>query len=280
MDGKTCLITGGSDGIGYAASRELARMGASVIIAGRNPAKTAAAATRIIEDTGNHSVRFMLADLSSQAEVRKLAAQVKGELPRLDVLINNAGAVFLSHRRSVDGIEMTFALNHLGPFLLTTLLLDLMRDSSPARIVNVSSGAHFSARDFRLENLPMPESSGGYRAYARSKLCNILFTYELARRLEGTGLTVNALHPGLVRTNIARNNGLLGRVVNLLIGARGVSASRGAETLTYLASSPEVEGLTGRYFVDCRAVPSSPLSYDTGLAAGLWDLSERLTSSV
>ena len=126
----------------------------------------------------------------------------------------------------------------------------------------------------------MTESSGGYRAYARSKLCNILFTHELARRLEGTGLTVNALHPGLVRTNIARNNGLLGRVVNFLIGARGVSAAKGAETLTYLASSPEVEGLTGRYFVGCRAVPSSPLSYDTELAAGLWQLSERLTTPV
>ena len=280
MDGKTCLITGGSDGIGYEAARELARLGANVVIAGRNPVKTASAASRIIEDTGNRSVRFMLADLSSQAEVRRLAAQVKEELPRLDVLINNAGAVFLSHRRSVDGIEMTFALNHLGPFLLTTLLLDLLRGSSPARIVNVSSGAHFSARDFRLEDLPMPESGGGYRAYARSKLCNILFTYELARRLEGTGLTVNALHPGLVRTNIARNNGLLGRIVNLLIGAGGVSAARGARTMTYLASSPDVEGITGRYFVDCRDVPSSALSYDAELAASLWELSERLTTQV
>ena len=277
MDGKTCLITGGSDGIGYAAALELARMGATVVLAGRNPAKTAAAATRIIEDTGNPSVRYVLADLSSQSEVRRLAAQIKEELPRLDVLMNNAGAVFLSRRRSVDGVEMTFALNHLGPFLLTTLLLDLMRGSSPARIVNISSGAHFSARNFRLEDLPMLESSGGYRAYARSKLCNILFTYELARRLEGSGLTVNALHPGLVRTNIARNNGLLGRVVNFLIGAGGVNAVRGARTMIYLASSPEVEGLTSKYFVDSRAVQSSALSYDAGLAAGLWELSERLT---
>ena len=280
MDGKTCLITGGSDGIGYAAARELARTGATVIVAGRNPDKTAAAAARIIEDTGNHSVRYLLADLSSQAEVRRLAAQVNEALPRLDVLINNAGAVFLSRRRSVDGIEMTFALNHLGPFLLTTLLLDLLRSSSPARIVNVSSGAHFSARDFRLEDLPNLESSGGYRAYARSKLCNILFTYELARRLEGSGLTVNALHPRLVRTNIARNNGLLGRVVNLLIGAGGVNATKGARTMIHLATSPDVEGLTGRYYVDSRAVPSSALSYDAGLAAGLWELSERLTNPV
>ena len=214
MEDKTCLITGGSDGIGYVAARELARMGASVTMVGRNATKTAAATARIIEETGNPSVRYLLADLSSQGDVRRLAAQVKEQMPRLDVLVNNAGAVFLSNRRSVDGIEMTFALNHLGYYLLTTLLLDLLRDSAPARIVNVSSKSHLSAGRFRLEDLP--ESGGGYRAYGRSKLCNLLFTYELARRLEGSGVTVNALHPGLVRTNIARDNGLLGRVANFL----------------------------------------------------------------
>ena len=277
MQGKTCLITGGSDGIGYAAARELAQLGATVLIVGRNAMKTATAVARIIEETGNGAVRYLLADLSSLGDVRRLAAQVKEGIPRLDVLVNNAGAIFLSHRRSVDGIEMTFALNHLGHFLLTTLLLDLLRDSAPARIVNVSSDAHFSAGNFRLEDLPRPGSNGGYRAYGRSKLCNILFTYKLARRLEGSGVTVNALHPGLVRTNIARNNGLLGRVVNFFIGARGVDAVKGAKTLNYLASSPEVEGLTGKYFVDCRAVPSSALSYDDGLASDLLELSERLT---
>ena len=176
MDGKTCLITGGSDGIGYAAALELARLGATVVLAGRNPC----------QDRGRRGPALSRTPATAQcvtcwptcrrkSEVRRLAAQIKEELPRLDVLMNNAGAVFLSRRQSVDGVEMTFALNHLGPFLLTTLLLDLMRGSSPARIVNVSSGAHFSARNFRLEDLPMLESSGGYRAYARSKLCNILF---------------------------------------------------------------------------------------------------------
>ena len=252
-------------------------MGATVVIAGRNATKTAAAAARIVEETGNRSVGYLLADLSSQGDVRRLADQVKERMPRLDVLVNNAGAVFLSRRSSVDGIEMTFALNHLGYFLLTTLLLDLIRDSSPARIVNVSSSSHFSAGNFRLEDLPKPGNSAAHRAYGRSKLCNILFTYELARRLEGSGVTVNVLHPGLVRTNIARNNGLLGRVVNFLIGARGVDAAKGAETMIYLATSPEVEGLTGRFFVDCQAVPSSALSYDAGLASDLWALSERLT---
>ena len=210
--------------------------------------------------------------------MRILAEQVKEQIPRVDVLVNNAGAVFFSERRSVDGIEMTFALNHLGYFLLTTLLLGLMKSSAPSRIVNVSSSSHFSAADFRLEELPNPGNKAGYRAYGRSKLCNILFTYELARRLGDSGVTANALHPGLVRTRIARNNGLLGRIVNLMIGFRGVSAQKGAETVVYLAASDEAEGVTGKYFEDCRAVPSSDQSYDARLASDLWELSERLTA--
>ena len=279
MKGKTCLITGGSDGIGYAAARELARMGARVVIVGRNAAKTDAAVQRIIAETGNPAVRCLLADLSSQQEVRRVATEARELLPRLDVLLNNAGAIFLSNRRSIDGLEMTFALNHIGYFLLTNLLLERLRESAPARVINVSSSSHGSPGRFRLEDLPKPGSNRGYRAYGRSKLCNILFTYELARRLEGTDITVNALHPGLVQTNIARNNGLLGRAVNFFIGARGVDADKGAETLVYLAASPEVEGVTGKFFVDCRAVSSSSLSYDTDLAARLWDLSERLTAT-
>ena len=167
---------------------------------------------------------------------------------------------------------MTFALNHMGYFLLTNLLLELLTQSAPSRIINVSSSSHGSPGRFLLQELPKPGSNRGYRAYGRSKLCNILFTYELARRLEGTGITVNALHPGLVRTNIARNNGVLGRVVNFFIGARGVDAVQGAETLVYLASSRDAEDVTGKYFVDCRPVPSSRLTYDPDLAAGLWEL--------
>ena len=279
IEGKTCLITGGSDGIGYAAARELARLGAKVVIVGRNAAKTDDAVQRITAETGNPAVDRLLADLSSQREVRRLAAEALERLPRLDVLLNNAGAIFLSNQRSVDGLEMTFALNHIGYFLLTTLLLDRLRQSAPSRIINVSSSSHGSPGRFRLEDLPKPGSNRGYRAYGRSKLCNILFTYELARRLEGEDITVNALHPGLVQTNIARNNGLLGRVVNFFIGARGMDADKGAETLVYLAASPDVEGVTGRFFVDCRAVPSSALSYDTELAARLWDMSESLTKA-
>ena len=276
MEGKTCLITGASDGIGYVAARELARQGASVVAVGRNVIKTDDAVSRIKAETGNPNVRYLLADLSSQSEVRRLARDVREQLPTLDVLLNNAGAIFLSNRRSADGLEMTFALNHMSYFLLTVLTIELMRESAPARIINVSSSSHSSPGKFALEDLPKPGSNRGYRAYGRSKLCNILFTYELARRLEGTGVTVNALHPGLVRTNIARNNGLLGRAVNFFIGARGVTAEQGAGTLIYLASSPEVEGVSGKFFVNRQAVPSSRLSYDEELAAGLWDLSERL----
>ena len=280
MDGKTCLITGASDGIGYVAARELARMGARVIAVGRNAAKTHAAALRIIDETKNDDVSYLVADLSSQLDVHRLARQVKERTPQLDVLLNNAGAIFLSKQTSIDGFEMTFALNHMGYFLLTNLLLDLLLQSVPARIINVSSSSHGSPGRFLLQELPRPVSNRGYRAYGRSKLCNILFTYELARRLEGTGVTVNALHPGLVRTNIARNNGVLGRVVNFFIGARGVSAEQGADTLVYLASSPEVEGISGRFFVNRRDVASSRLSYDTELASGLWDLSQRLTVDI
>ena len=277
MEGKTCLVTGASDGIGYVAARELASRGASVIAVGRNAAKTHGAAMRIIDETRNEDVSYFVADLSSQGDVRNLAEQVRERTSRLDVLLNNAGAIFLSRRTSIDGLEMTFALNHMGYFLLTNQLLDLLQDSAPARIVNVSSSSHGSPGKFQLEDLPNVRSNRGYRAYGRSKLCNILFTYELSRRLEGSGITVNALHPGLVRTNIARNNGVLGRVVNFFIGARGVDTVQGARTLVYLATSPEVEEITGKYFVDCRPVQSSALSYDPKLAERLWELSERLT---
>lgn len=276
MSGKTCVITGATDGIGYVAAWQLAQMGAHVVLVGRNAAKVDAAVRRIVAETGNTSVGGVLADLSSQAEVRRLATELRAILPRLDVLLNNAGAIFLSRRTSADGMEMTFALNHMGYFVLTQRLLTLLQQSAPARIINVSSSAHRSARGFDPEMLPNTDTNHGYAAYSRSKLCNVLYTYELARRLKGTGVTVNALHPGLVRTNIARNNGLLGRVVNLFIGARGIDASAGAESLVYLASSAEVQDVSGQYFVNSKSVASSALSYDEGVAARLWSLSERL----
>ena len=277
MEGKTCLITGASDGIGYVSARELARKGAGVIVVGRNVIKTEAAVKRIIDETGNDQVRFLLADLSSQGEVRQLATEVKRLAPRIDVLINNAGAIFLSNETSADGLEMTFALNHMSYYVLTILLLDTLRDSAPSRVINVSSAAHKTQKKCVLEELPEPGAHRGWRAYARSKLCNLLFTYEMARRVEGTGVTVNALHPGSIRTNIGRNNGLVGWMGNFYLGLRGVTVEQGAETTVYLATSDELEGVTGRYFEKCRAVQSSRLSYDRALAGRLWNLSERLT---
>ena len=275
---KTCLITGASDGIGLVTARELARMGMRVLMVGRDQPKTAAAVGLVKEQTGSNEVEYLLADLSSQAEVRRLAGEVRARTDRLDVLVNNAGAFFLYRSRSVDGIEMTFALNHLGYFLLTGLLLDLLLASAPARIVNVSSSSHRQAGRLRPDELADPSGiHRGYRAYARSKLCNILFTYELARRLHGNGVTANALHPGLVRTNIMVNNGLLGRIGNFFIGVRGVSAEKGAETPVLLASSPDIEGITGKYFIDKRETTSSRQSYDQPLSARLWELSQRLT---
>ena len=276
MDGKTCLVTGATSGIGRVVAEELARRGATVIVVGRGRDRSVAIVDRIRRATSNANVEFMLADLSSQREVRTLAEEFLSRHRRLDVLVNNVGAIVLRRKRSVDGIEMTLALNHLGYFLLTDLLLDVLRSSAPARIVNVSSAAHESARlDF--DDLESRRRYGGYKAYSRSKLANVLFTYELARRLDGTGVTANALHPGLVATRLAANNGLPGVLVNLLIRVGGMSPLKGARTVVYLAASPEVDGVSGRYFVNERSVPSSEASRDTDDARRLWEISSEMT---
>ena len=276
MDGKTCLVTGATSGIGRGVAEELARLGATVIVVGRGRDRSVAIVDRIRRATSNANVEFMLADLSSQREVRTLAEEFLSRHRRLDVLVNNVGAIVLRRKRSVDGIEMTLALNHLGYFLLTDLLLDVLRSSAPARVVNVSSAAHESARlDF--DDLENRRRYGGYKAYSRSKLANVLFTYELARRLDGTGVTANALHPGLVATRLAANNGLPGVLVNLLIRVGGMSPLKGARTVVYLAASPEVDGVSGRYFVNERSVPSSEASRDTDDARRLWEISSEMT---
>ncbi len=278
MSGKTCLITGATAGIGFVTAKELARMGCAVTIIGRNQAKCASTAAAIKEETQNQSVDYLLADLSSQNEVRLLADKVKKRHSKLDVLINNAGAINFFRNRTVDGIESTFAVNHIAYFMLTNLLLDLLTASAPARVVNVSSDSHRRARTLNVDDLPDPKRYFGHRAYARSKLSNVLFTYELVRRLEGTGVTANALHPGLVSTNIMANNGLLGKISNFVLGFRGISVEEGAKTPIYLATSPEVEGVTGKYFVKNTVFLSSKASYDGAAAARLWELSAQLTS--
>ncbi|SVD16954.1 uncharacterized protein METZ01_LOCUS369808, partial [marine metagenome] len=276
MVGKTCLVTGATNGIGRVTALELAHMGADVLIAGQDPARCALTAADIREESGNPNVDFLVADLSSQEEVRRLAKEFKERRQRLDVLLNNAGAINISRRKSADGIELTFALNHLSCFLLTNLLLDVLSASSPARGVNVASSVHEKAK-IDLFDIHAPRRYSGFRAYSRSKLCNLLFTYELARRLEGTGVTANALHPGLVATNILTNNGILGRFLNMLLGVRGISVEAGALTSVYAASSPELEGVSGKYLDKKQIVPSSSRSFDEAQAAALWELSASLT---
>jgi len=270
------MITGANAGIGKITALELAKQGAQVVMVARSQARGAEAQADVITASGNRDVHLLQADLSSQAEIRKLAAQFKRDFTRLDVLVNNAGAFFNRRQFSVDGFEMTFALNHLGYFLLTHLLLDALQASAPARIINVSSDAHRGAKiDF--DDLQAERGYAGFRVYGISKLANVLFTYELARRLEGTGVTANALHPGFVATNFGRNNGF---VVDKLFGLLGrffaKSPQEGAETSIYLAASPAVAGVTGQYFVDKKAVKSSPASYDADAARRLWEISEEL----
>jgi NAD(P)-dependent dehydrogenase (short-subunit alcohol dehydrogenase family) len=276
MKGKVILITGATNGIGLEAARALGRSGARLAIVGRSADKTNATADLLRRDTGA-DVTPLIADLSQQADIRALAADFKTRFDRLDVLINNAGAYFNSKQVTADGFEMTFALNHLSYFLLTHLLLDIVKDSAPARIINVSSNAHkFGGIDF--DNLQAETRYGGMTAYGQSKLENILFTYELARRLEGTGVTVNALHPGVVRTGFGKNNGaLLTFAMNIFQGISGISAEQGADTIIYLASSPEVADVSGKYFYKRRAIKSSAVSYDSDAAARLWAISEALT---
>lgn len=275
MSGKICLVTGATAGIGLVTARELARQGATVLLVGRNAHKGADTVKQIREQTSNPELDFLQADLSVQQDIRRLALQVQQQ-QRLDVLVNNAGALFLQRQESADGIEMTFALNHLNYFLLTSLLLDLLKASAPARIVNVSSAAHEGA-SINFDDLEGKHRYQGGKAYGQSKLANLLFTYELARRLEGTGVTVNALHPGLVASNFGMNNGWLAQLFKPLVKLVGKSPERGAQTSIYLASSPEVAGVSGKYFVDKQETRSAPASYDVEAARRLWQVSEEMT---
>lgn len=272
MKNKVVLITGGSGGIGKETALALARMGAEVVIVGRSREKTAAAAEEICRVTGNLAVGTLVGDLSYQADVHRVAQEFRGRYQRLDVLVNNAGGVFMHREESKDGIEMTFALNHLNYFLLTHLVLDQLEASAPARIVNVSSQAHMGGKIY-FEDLELRRGYSGWKAYSQSKLANLLFTYELARHLEGRGVTVNALHPGFVATNFGKSNGGLFQPLFRLAQIAAISPEAGAQTSVYLASSPEVESVTGKYFDKKKAVRSNPISYNTQVARRLWEMS-------
>jgi len=274
MFGKTVLITGGTGGIGRAAAIGLAGMGARVGITGRDRARAVDAAAAITRASGNPAVDVFVADMSSQAEVRRLATGVLATYPRLDVLLNNVGGFWAHRHLTADGLEQTFALNHLAPFLLTNLLVDRLIASSPARVVNVSSGAH-SMGKIDFDDLMGERDYSGSRAYNQSKLANVLFTYELARRLEGTGVTANALHPGLTNTAFSAEDPALGLLVRIMRPFMR-SPAKGADTAVYLANAPDAEGITGRYFADRKARKTSASSYDTAAAARLWQVSAEL----
>jgi len=280
MQGKTVVVTGGNSGIGFETAAALAGMGARVLVTARNADKGRAAVSAMAQRSGGDGavqlVTFDLADLSS---VRRGATEILEQAPRLDVLVNNAGLVLSERAETVDGFETTFATNHLGPFLLTNLLLDRIRSSSPARIVNVASTAHRTARKgIPFHDLQSEKRYTGMRVYGQSKLANILFTLELARRLEGTGVTANSLHPGTVRTGYGADGDVRGL---LAFGIRVsapffLSPAKGARTSIYLASAPELEGVSGEYFVKCTPRRPKPWARDPDAARRLWRVSEEL----
>ena len=273
---KLILITGATSGIGQAAAQALTAQGHGLILVGRNPAKTAQVAEAIRKQTGSDKVHFLLADFSDLQQVRDLADQVKKQFPPLNVLVNNAGTVFLRRYRTNYGVEKTFLVNHLAHFLLTNLLLDHLNEH--ARIVNVSSGSHFNG-ELDLNDLEMNKNYFVMKAYARSKLANVLFTYELVRRLGDKKITVNALHPGRVGTDIFKANlPILGLLLKWMVSRISLTPEEGADNTIFLSASAEVEGVTGKYFVKRDAVPSSKLSYDETLAKQLWEVSEKLTA--
>ena len=279
MRGKVCLVTGATSGIGKMTALELATKGATVVIVGRSAERCQSTLAEIEALTGSKNLDYFVCDLSSFVEVRRLSQEFLARYNKLNVLVNNAGAIFMRKQNSTDGLEMTWALNHFAYFWLTCLLIDVLKASSPSRIVNVSSDAHKRANlddvpNFR-ESMPI-----GYINYANTKLANILFTNHLSFTLKSTGITVNALHPGVVATNFGVNNGLFGKLMNIYASTLGVKPAEGARTVVYLATAPELYTTTGKYFVKCREVPSSKVSYDTKFSAKLWqwslDVSGRL----
>jgi NAD(P)-dependent dehydrogenase (short-subunit alcohol dehydrogenase family) len=278
MNGKTVLITGASAGVGLHSAIGLAKSGAEVVMVGRDEGRTAQAMEQVKSQTGNQAISYLIADLSSLNDVRKLAGEFKNKYNKLDVLLNNAGAIFFWRRLSVDGYEMSLALNHLNYFLLTNLLLELLKAGPSGRIVNVSSRAHYRGH-VNCDDLQSKQGYNAMRVYSMSKLMNVLFTYELARRLQGTNVTANCLHPGFVASNFAVNNGWWVRLGMTFMSGR-ISVEEGSKCSIYLASSPEVQDISGRYFnYDLKETRSSDESYDETIAKHLWDVSEMLVAT-
>ncbi|MBN2379904.1 SDR family oxidoreductase [candidate division WOR-3 bacterium] len=277
MKGKVCLITGANSGIGKVTATELARMDATVVMVCRDRLRGTVAMSEIMNETGADTIDLMTADVSSLSQIHQLAKQFRKKYQRLDVLINNAGVSLDKRGESADGIELTFATNYLGHFLLTHLLLDMLKQSAPSRIVNVSSFVHRWTNRIKFDDL---QREGGYssmQSYNQTKLAILMFSYELAERLEGTGVTVNALNPGLVNSNLGNNlTGTLKVMGIVMKNTIAITPEKGAQTSIYLASSPEVDGVTGKYFFKKKPKKSSKASYDRKIWEKLWQLSEEL----
>ena len=277
MQGKACMVTGANSGIGKATALGLAQMGANVVMVARDRARGEVAQNEVKAKSGNNSVDLLVADLSSQQSIRQLVENFKQHYEQLHVLINNAGVFMLTRRETVDGLEITFAVNYLAPFLLTNLLLDVLKASAPARIVNVSSEAHENGY-IKMDDLQAKKNYRPFRAYGQSKLALVMFTYELARRLQGTGVTANCLHPGFVATNIGQSGvvPVARPVAKFVLSFLGISPEEGAKTSIYLATSTDVEDVTGKYFVKSVISRSAPISYDESLQRQLWEESAKL----
>jgi NAD(P)-dependent dehydrogenase (short-subunit alcohol dehydrogenase family) len=277
MGDKVALITGGTSGIGKATATALAAMGAEVVVSGRNKERAEAAIEEIRDQSGSEKVSLILADLAVQAEVRELAQEFREQHDRLDVLVNNAGIIQSERAETPDGIELTLAVNHLAPFLLTNLLLDLLEKSAPSRIVTVSSEARRGA-EIDFDDLQSERRYRAFRVYGMTKLANILFTYELAERLEGTGVVANCLHPGSVNTSFANNNRSLGTLLFRAFKPFMRTPEQGADTVVYLAVSPEAGKMTGRYLMDRKVISSYEEPHDVLAQKRLWEVSEELTN--
>jgi NAD(P)-dependent dehydrogenase (short-subunit alcohol dehydrogenase family) len=272
---KTIIVTGANTGIGRATALGLAGEGCHVVMACRNREKSEKTRQEIIGQSGNREIDLLIVDLASQKSIRAFAGEVKLKYKKIDVLINNAGVSLQEYTETEDGIEWNFAVNHLGPFLLTNLLLDLLKKSGPARIVAVSSGIHPQAK-LDLADMNLKSKWNPYRSYANSKLCNIYFTYEIAGRLNKSGVTANCFAPGFVKSDFFRYYKKMPLGFNLIINLIGRTPEKAAETSLYLALSPEVEGVSGKYFYDCKPRSSSKISYNKEIAKRLWDISAKL----
>lgn len=278
MAGRRVLISGGTAGLGKETALGLLKLGAEVIVVGRNPEKTRAVVEELKAKSVNPQVDFLLGDLSSLAEVRRVAGEFRRRFGRLNVLVNNVGATNFARELTVDGYERTFATNHLGYFLLTRELLPALEEGAPSRVVSVASSAHVIARDPGLADPMSTRGYSGWMQYGRSKLANILFARELARRVADKGITSNSLHPGFVASDFLDKPGFW-RAIKPLAYLFALSPAKGALTSIYLASSPEVEGVTGEYFFKCKVRTPTQAARDDALAAKLWALSEELTGA-